>query len=58
MKQETILALYKVGDLMKQVREVLDTRMYRSEDSLELPEEDRAYCRKVYDAVCKVSDLL
>ena len=58
MTQETILALYKVRDLMKQAREVLDMRMYRSEDSLELPEEDMAYCRKVYDAVCKVMDLL
>ena len=58
MKPETISALYKVKDLMKQAREVFDTRMYRSEDSLELPEEDRAYCRKVYDAVCKVCDLL
>lgn len=58
MKPETISALYKVNDLMKQSREVLDTRMYRSEDSLELPEEDRAYCRKVYDAVCNVMDLL
>ena len=58
MKPETINTLYKVQDLMKQAREVLDTRMYRSEDSLELPEEDRAYCRKVYDAVCKVMDLL
>lgn len=58
MTKETILALDKVKDLMKQAREVLDTRMYRSEDSLELPEEDRAYCRKVYNAVCKVMDLL
>ena len=58
MKHETILALYKVQDLMKQAREVLDTRMYRSEDSIELPEEDRAYCRKVYDAVCEVLDML
>lgn len=58
MTPETISALYKVKDLMKQAREVLDTRMYLSEDSLELPEEDRAYCRKVYDAVCNVMDLL
>lgn len=58
MKPETISALYKVKDLMKQAREVLDMRMYRSEDSLELPEEDRAYCRKVYDAVCNVMDIL
>jgi hypothetical protein len=58
MKPETLNTLYKVQDLMKQAREVLDTRMYRSEDSLNLPEEDRAYCRKVYDAVCKVMDML
>ena len=58
MTPKTISSLYNVKDLMKQAREVLDTRMYRSEDSLELPEEDRAYCRKVYDAVCKVMDLL
>jgi hypothetical protein len=58
MKPETLNTLYKVQDLMKQAREIIDTRMYRSEDSLELPEEDRAYCRKVYDAVCKVMDML
>ena len=58
MKPETLNTLYKVQDLMKQAREILDTRMYRSEDSLELPEEDRAYLRKVYDKVCNVMDLL
>ena len=58
MKPETLNILYEVQDLMKQAREILDTRMYRSEDSLELQEEDRAYCRKVYDAVCNVMDLL
>lgn len=58
MKPKTLNTLYKVQDLMKQAREVLDTRMYRSEDSLELPEEDKTYCRKVYDAVCNVMDLL
>lgn len=58
MKPDTINLLYKVQDLMKQAREIIDTRMYRSEDSLNLPEEDRAYCRKVYDAVCNVMDLL
>ena len=58
MKPETLNILYEVQDLMKQAREILDTRMYRSEDSLNLPEEDKTYLRRVYDAVCKVSDLL
>lgn len=55
MDSETNRALYKVQDLMKEARNVLDTRMYRS---LGIPVEDLTYCRKVYDAVCKVLDLL
>ena len=58
MTPETNQALYKVQDLMKQAREVLDNRMYRILDSINLPNEEKAYCRKVYDAVCKVMDLL
>lgn len=55
MKAETTHTLYEVQDLMKEAREKLDTRMYRSGD---MPDEDLQYCRKVYDAVCKVMDLL
>lgn len=40
---------------MKEAREKLDTRMYRSGD---IPKEDLDYCRKVYNAVCEVMDLL
>lgn len=58
MKPKTLSALYNVKDLMAHAVTILDTRMYRSADSLKLPEEDMAYCRKVHDAVCKVMDLL
>ena len=55
MTSETSRALYKVQDLMKEARNVLDTRMYGSG---EIPSEEMTYCRMVYDAVCKVCDLL
>ena len=58
MKRETELALDKVRDLMKAARNVLDTHMYWSDYSAELPQKDKTYCRKVYDSVCKVMDLL
>lgn len=55
MKPETKQTLYEVQDLMKEAREKLDARMYRSGN---IPDEDLNYCRKVYSAVCKVMDLL
>ena len=55
MTPETTHTLYEVQDLMKEAREKLDTRMYRSGD---IPDEDLQYCRKVYSAICKVLDLL
>lgn len=58
MTPETNQALYKVQDLMKDAREVLDNRMYRSPDSISLSDEEKSYLRKVYSAVCKVMDLL
>jgi DNA-dependent RNA polymerase auxiliary subunit epsilon len=56
MRPETTHTLYEVQDLMKEAREKLDARMYRS--AIILPDEDLDYCRKVYSAVCKVLDLL
>ena len=55
MTPETTQALYKVQDLMKDARKVLDKRMYGDG---EIPSEEKIYCRMVYDAVCKVLDLL
>lgn len=55
MRPETTHALYEVQDLMKEARKKLDTRMYRSGD---IPDEDLQYCRKVYNTICKVLDLL
>lgn len=55
MKAETTHTLYEVQDLMKEARKKLDTRMYHSGD---IPKEDLDYCRSVYNAVCKVMDLL
>lgn len=55
MRPETTHTLYEVQDLMKEARKKLDTMMYRSGD---IPDEDLQYCRKVYDAIYKVMDLL
>ena len=55
MSPETISALYKVQDLMKEARRVLDERMYGG-NALEPGE--KAVCQRVYSAVCKVLDHL
>ena len=55
MTQETIKILYSVQDKLKEIRKDLDEYMYYSGPR---PDEDHDYCRKVYDAVCKVMDLL
>ena len=54
MKSETINILYKVQDQCKAIRGDLDGYMHGDD----VPKEDNAYLRKVYDAVCKVMDLL
>ena len=56
MKPETERLLYTINDALKTMREELDTHMYRGAEPL--PEEDRKLCRKVYDGICKVQDLL
>ena len=56
MKPETTHTLYEVQNLMEEARKKLDARMYYS--AIILPDEDLQYCRKVYNAVCKVLDLL
>ena len=53
MKPETISLLYKVQDQCKTIRKDMDAYMYG-----DIPKEDKAYLRKVYDAVCKVMDML
>lgn len=55
MKPETTAVLYKVQDKLEGLRTILDDYMYRSGG---IPEEDLAYCRKVYDRICKTLDLL
>lgn len=55
MKPETTAVLYKVQDKLENLRTILDDYMYRSGG---IPEEDLAYCRKVYDRICKALDLL
>lgn len=55
MKPETITVLYKVSDELTRLREVLDDHMYRSGS---IPDEDHDYCRKVYNKICEVLDLL
>ena len=58
MTRETILLLDTVNTTLSNIRKKMDYHMYQSPKSDELTDEDRAYCRKVYDAVCKVMDLL
>ena len=55
MSPETINTLYKVQDLMKEARNVLDERRYGG-NALEPGE--KAVCQRVYSAVCKVLDHL
>ena len=55
MKPETTTILYQAAGLLNQLRTILDDHMYRSGG---IPDEDRAYCRKVYDSICKTLDLL
>lgn len=54
MKPETITLLYWVQDKCKAIRKDMDAYMHGDD----VPQEDKTYCRKVYDAVCKVMDLL
>lgn len=54
MTQDTKRLLYSVQDECKAIRRTMDTYMYGSN----VPDEDMAYLRKVYGAVCKVMDLL
>lgn len=54
MKPETITLLYWIQDKCKAIRKDMDTYMHYDY----VPDEDKAYLRKVYDAVCKVMDLL
>lgn len=53
MKPETISLLYKVQAQCKAIRKDMDAYMHG-----DIPQEDKTYCRRVYDAVCKVMDLL
>ena len=55
MKPQTNAILYKVQDKLEELRTILDDYMYRSGG---IPDEDLAYCRKVYDSICKTLDLL
>ena len=55
MKTQTTAILYNVQDKLDECRKILDGYMYRSGG---IPDEDRTYCRKVYDSICKTLDLL
>lgn len=56
MQQNTILTLDKVSDKLKECRNIIDTYLYYSNQ--DIPKSDYAYCRKVYNSVCKTLDLL
>lgn len=54
MNPETITLLYKIQDQFKSIRRDMDAYMHGDD----VPREDKTYLRKVYNAVCKVTDLL
>lgn len=56
MTNTTESVLYSISDKLNEIRRMMDNYMYGNESPL--PEEDLAYCRKVYDSICKTLDLL
>ena len=56
MKKETELLLWALKSVLDEERNKMDAYMYRGEEPL--PSGDLAYCRKVYDSICKTLDLL
>lgn len=56
MKETTLSVLYSAKADLEALRKKMDNYMYGGEKPL--PAEDLAYCRKVYDRVCKTLDLL
>jgi len=56
MKTTTTSILYGVKSDLDAIRRKMDAYMYGGEKPLET--EDLAYCRKVYDSICKTLDLL
>ena len=56
MKPTTTSILYGVKSDLEAIRAKIDTYVYEGEKPLE--DEDLAYCRKVYDSICKTLDLL
>lgn len=58
MLRQTTLTLEKVRSKLQECRNIIDDYLYYSPASANVQEDDLAYCRKVYDAVCKAMDLL
>ena len=56
MAPTTTSILYGVKSDLESIRAKMDAYMHGSEKAL--PDEDLAYCRKVYDSICKTLDLL
>lgn len=56
MKPTTTSILYGIKSDLDAIRAKMDAYMYGCEKPL--PDEDLAYCRKVYDSICKTLDLL
>lgn len=56
MKPTTTSILYGAKSDLGAIRAKMDAYMYGGENPL--PDEDLAYCRKVYDSICKTLDLL
>lgn len=56
MAPTTTSILYGVKSDLEAIRRKMDAYMYGGEKPL--PDEDLAYCRKVYNSICKTLDLL
>ena len=55
MNPTTISILYGVKSDLDAIRRKMDAYMYGGDKPL--PDEDLAFCRKVYDRICKTLDL-
>ena len=56
MKPTTTSILYGVKSDLDAIRAKMDAYMYEGEKPLEI--EDSVYCRRVYERICRVLDLL
>ena len=57
MANQVIKTLYKVKDNLTECRKILDTQMYGNE-GMDQESEEYQKLRKIYDAICRVMDMM